>query len=519
MLVESTATRRLLCSSLLSMTTLLLACSGGNGGNGSKGQKSGADNDDDAPLIEEPPAETVALTSAEAEQEVKQRLSNTLDGLTQTAQSIEASDMGSPATTSMTSVMSGMVSTESECGSVETIDLDLGTTVSDLNDALQEISDALQNEVFRDDLVESDDGMMVVYWMDPAKVCDSSDSECQQQLTDTPVRLRVTQHADGTLRVVLVVDDEMNTPMTMYLRDDSIQLTTDLEETLSVLRRLAGADLDSLPDELTGTLSIALVKHSAQNFSVTLGVLDALSFSDTIPDSSDQVHVALAASERALSVGFDGAANAVSIAADFKALDITMPGSAVCDSDSNCGDKELQGNFNVHLGGLSFGTVVQDGVSELTISDIGLGDTTSSVHLNDDPLVTADINPKDGRRFTMQIQDTAEGALVSFEPKLDVQVAMALSNLSDSMKADLPDWLMDEVFNVTFGGGSKASMLVPDGCTDAEYAFEVTEGTLSLSASSVSDPVVVGAGMCLVGVEAETEDAHPFESIAAGACQ
>jgi len=51
------------------------------------------------------------------------------------------------------------------------------------------------------------------------------------------------------------------------------------------------------------------------------------------------------------------------------------------------------------------------------------------------------VNPNAGRKFSMNFKKTAEGTLVTFDPALDLQVAMAMSNLSDSMRVDMPEWL------------------------------------------------------------------------------
>jgi hypothetical protein len=290
-----------------------------------------------------------------------------------------------------------------------------------------------------------------------------------------------------------------------------------------------------LPDSLSGVLSASLIKNAEQNFSLNFGVLDTLAFSVAAGEPGQAVTGLLETSPDAFSMLMDGISNTISVAVDWKALDLSVPGSEfcsvetdcgaaegqpeVCTETSNCGAKEQNGNFRLHLDGVSAGTVLEDNATEIVIDNIGLGDATSSVNLNAEPLVEIDVNPSDNRRFSMQIQDTPDGALVTFEPKLDLRVATTLSNLSAKLQADLPEWLEDQIFDLTFGGPPRAQVLVPDNCADANHYLEVVEGTLTMSSTALASPIEVEAGMCLVGSDLEGEELHPLETIAAGTCE
>src|SRR5690606_1820428 len=114
-------------------------------------------------------------------------------------QGIEESDaMGS-------GMADDMMSDLTDCGGIEPVQLNLGGLLGNQDDALREFGDVLKNEVFRDELIESDDGSRVVYRLEPEVVCSEDDLECQQELTETPVRFAVTRHEDDSLRVVLQV--------------------------------------------------------------------------------------------------------------------------------------------------------------------------------------------------------------------------------------------------------------------------------------------------------------------------
>jgi len=101
-----------------------------------------------------------------------------------------------------------------------------------------------------------------------------------------------------------------------------------------------------------------------------------------------------------------------------------------------------------------------------------------------------------------------------------------MTHLSESMRVDMPDWLFDEVFDVTLGGAPKPSVLIPATTCDAngdrssKDQIKVTAGRLTLDASSLANPVEVLTNMCLVpAAEEPSEQAHPFSLFSSGVCQ
>jgi hypothetical protein len=478
----------------------------------------GADDDemaeDDDGGDDEAAPEVVAIDAQTADEVVDMRIDATFGGLADTVQSIEESD-------GMSSGMPDMMSDLAECGVVDPLEFDVAPMVADLDEALRDLGDTLKDEVFREDLIESDDGTTVVYYMDPALVCEAEDLECQQDLAETAVRFAVSNLSDGSMRIVAQIGENRDEPGTMILADDRVVVSADLAEALDVMRSIASdEDAQDLPETLSGVIEASIVKNANQNFSLNVGIIETVSFAQTVGDAGKQILASIAASPEAISAVVDGVANSLALSYDLSAVDVSIPGTELCGEEgeaSECGAKERNGTFHVHLDGLSAGTTLEDQTSELVISNIGLGDATSYARLNNDPLVEVDVNPMDGRRFALSIQDTPDGALITIEPKLDLAVATTLVNLSEAMRMDLPDWLDDEIFSVTLGGNANGQILVPDGCAESGYALEVTKGTLTLDATSAAAPVVVETGMCLSEVESESD--HPFDSVAVVACE
>jgi hypothetical protein len=219
----------------------------------------------------------------------------------------------------------------------------------------------------------------------------------------------------------------------------------------------------------------------------------------------------------------NSATNTLGYAMNVGGVNVQVAGAVVC--DDSCGGQEKTGTFSAHLGGLSGAVALTQGAQDLSITGLGLGNDTSYVALNNDPLGTLDVNPNNGRKLSVTFKKTAEGTLVTFEPALDIRLAIMLNKLSESLRVDMPAWLNDEIFDVMLGGDAKPSMLVPaaicdaDGNVTTKSQLKVVTGNLSLTASSLATPVNVAAGMCLVPVDGAEGDAHPFSQLQAGICQ
>jgi hypothetical protein len=89
----------------------------------------------------------------------------------------------------------------------------------------------------------------------------------------------------------------------------------------------------------------------------------------------------------------------------------------------------------------------------------------------------------------------------------------------------MPAWLASEIFDVMLGGAANPSVLVPAPTCDAygdvtsKRELQVVTGNLSLGENSLSSPLSVAAGMCLLPVDGLSSKAIPFSRLQSGACQ
>ncbi len=393
-----------------------------------------------------------------------------------------------------------------------------------LEEALREVRAFADDHVFKEEYVESDDGTTVIYRIDPASACEG-DSECVSELTENPLRVAVNVLEDESLAVRLLVGNDRHDPLSARLSAEQLGLTADLSELMDAVSLfMEPEDREDLPKTLRGVIDLSLTKNGEQDFSIAFSVLEALNL-EVEDEPGELVAVNIGASTPTSELRLDANTNSMTWRQNLATVDVTASGSLVCGDDSDCGAKEQQGTFRMHLAGMTSQLEMSSGSDGFGISGYGLGDDTSYVALDDERLVAVDLNQNSGRTLDIRFKDTAEGILVTFEPELDLRVATALNTLSESLRVDMPDWLFDEVFDVTLGGDAKPSILIRRPSCD-EYGdpvgdaqLEVESGTLTLAASSASEPVTVSAGMCVVPAETTTEEPHPFETVAAGVCE
>jgi hypothetical protein len=398
------------------------------------------------------------------------------------------------------------------------------STTKTLDDLLHRVAKEAKDHVFREEFVEVKDGKKVVYKINPSSVCDGG-STCIEKLTSNPVRFEVTANADDTLNVALLVGEARHNPGTALLAPNKLSVRLNLAEAMDVIRLLTNTeDQKDFPETLTGIVEGSIEKLGENNFAISESVLEKV---DLLVGQAKgkPVAVTVQPSNPTARLTINSATNTLGYSVALGAVDVKVAGAAVCTGDSKCGAPEKNGTFSGHLGGYTGGFDITKGATELTLAHVGLGNDTSYVALNNDRLGTLDVNPNNGRTVSVTFKKTAEGTLVTFDPVLDVKLALMLNKISESLRVDMPEWLSNEIFEVMLGGDAKPSVLVPgatchsDGSSTTKDELKVVTGALTLSSSSLSSPVSAAAGMCLLPVSGSNSKSNPVSRVKPGSCQ
>jgi hypothetical protein len=476
-----------------------------------------------------PEATQRPIDSAEATDTTNARIDEVLTGFGDAADGVDTTNSTSIAGDGLdAAVGANPCGSNGSTGATSTASNTVNNTPKDATDALgkvlRQVRDEAKEHVFRQELVESEDGNRVTYKVDPTQACDGS-SDCIEKLTNNPVRFVVTANTDNSLDIALLVGQDRHSPATAHLGDTKISVRGNLGEVMDTVRLFMSPDEQKdLPEKLVGSVEWSLEKRGPGDFVLASSILERFELL-TGQGKGKPISVTVQPSSPTSQFTINSNTNTIGFKENIGTIDVSVAGTAVCENNSKCGTKEETGTFGLHLAGMTgeFSTVPN--ATELTFSGLGLGPESSHVALNGQPLATVDLNPSAGRRFSINFKKTDEGTLVTFEPALDLRIAMAMTNLSESLRVDMPDWLMNEVFDVSLGGAPKPSILIPsatcdaDGNSSVKQQLKVVNGRLILDSTSLPSPVDVAAGMCLLPVESSASNPNPMSLVESGVCQ
>ena len=373
----------------------------------------------------------------------------------------------------------------------------------------EEVADSLAERLFTADNYEGDG----VYRIPVDMVCSADDTtgemdpECVEQWERAELRIKVELVDDG-LDFTLLVGPDRAAPLALELRPARVTVVIDLGEAADAIRFLAPEA--ELPDVLEGVVAFSLVVNGPDDVSFEIAVREAVRVEANTAEG--RLSFATEAKDPLASLRIEAAARRLTALFDLGRTQLSMP--------NQMGDESslASGTWSIDLRGLSFTATAQDGADEIVIDNIGLGDDTSTIKLDDIQLVGIDLNPADGRRYKMTLRPDPAGGLpiVTFEPGVELLVDLFLQPLADAGDAVDP-WALDDSYRIALDGDQPATQsIAPDDTTGAPGALRIARGTLAIESDTAS--VTVATGQCLLADEV-TEGEHPLlGGLTAGAC-
>ncbi len=419
---------------------------------------------------------------------------------------------------------------------------DLEEARQDMHDALDELLSFLREDVFTPDNLESEDATEAVYLLPASILCDDEDSgadpgsspvvtpdgqitgdvvaieaeaeegeSCEESVERLQPRLRLSSPGEGDVDVDFLLTDERRNPMSFQLYTDRVGVTVDLGE-LKATVEAAGEDLEGV-QELDGEVGLELVRNSATNYSLRLNVLRDLVVAGG--DADETVELMVAASSPTMELNVDGDAKALTGTINYGAINVAAPLSAFMDDEEydEAGNllppKTYTGMIDAVLGGLN-GSLTFDGTTDvLTLENLGLGDVSTTVSHDGNTLISVDVNPDDGRRFDLQIEEGEVSPTLTFSPTLDVRLGLGFTHIADQVD-DIPTAFLDDTIRLWFEGNEPSVEF-------ADAGLKVASGTLHLE--SASENVSVESGMCLVESASDEEPSSLAGAFEAGVCE
>lgn len=323
------------------------------------------------------------------------------------------------------------------------------------------------------------------------------DAECVEQFDAAELRVRATLAGDG-LDVTLLVGPERAEPLTIELRKQSIALVVDLAEAKAALRHLAkvtGEDLQ-LPSVMEGRIAVSLTVNGPKDVTLAAAIRSTVRVEAKLEDGAD-VKFSTAKKDPLWSVRAQAIQRRLTLDVDVGVTTLSIPWRYVGAEGTGSGQLEVDWK------GWSASVVLEEGQSSLRLTNLGIGDGRSTISLDGEELLSLELNPSSGRRFALEIDGVpGELPMFSIDPEFDLIVGVHLAPLA-ARGEPVESYLMDETYRITFNGTSPTAQPVPD-------ALRIHSGTLTISSTAASAPVVVTAGQCLIGADAVTSGEHPL---------
>lgn len=412
-----------------------------------------------------------------------------------------------------------------EC-SVEPFELD----DAEMQRAIDEATGVLETRIFASGNVEAENGSTVTYLLRGNVVCNeggSVDADCANAVDDAEIRLVVSAPATDDIKIEFQIGPTRARPLDLELGTTELAANLYLGGVKGAVEHLALLDgeVPDLPAQMSGTLRLALKAESDTRASLTFSVIDAINV------QSDEWRLAVGKSSPTFQLTADAALETLESRADLAAIDARFP-SIETSYDAVSGETiEVTRRIDLALGGASSATVLSVGDDTLTVTDIGLGDTTTRLSIDGNDVLAVDLNPTDGRRFNATISALEGDAVeVALSPVFDLMVDMNFINAPEVF--DVDDWMLDETLSIVADGANGSRLLF------ADDQVEVLEGNLSITLGNAAISHQAGEGQCLLTDDqppvamsgdstcsesectVELEDSsNPFDEILVGNCQ
>ena len=324
-------------------------------------------------------------------------------------------------------------------------------------------------------------------------VTTSINADCAAALDKAQLRVRVEE--DDGLRFWIQVDANHDEPLGFLLRHDELAITINLDDATDAMIALAQAFGTQAPNadlsgQITGSVQIIGQAHAkiAMTFDRALSIKFAdqgvdLNGADAFRFSSAQADV--------FTIELDGHGTKGSFDLGLGETTAHIP-------------DEIDPPTDYFLAGATVNATFQ--ANTLTLSNISLGNATTTIKIGGQTAASIDLNPNDGRKLnaTVTLDPATLTETLTVSPRLEM-----LASVNHALLGDEP-----AVYDVTrvFLDGSLRSTALPD-------QVEVLSGTYSIATNPAQYGFAATAGQCVLATSAYdpvTYDSYTQYSV--GAC-
>jgi hypothetical protein len=347
-----------------------------------------------------------------------------------------------------------------------------------------------------------------IYQVPPSLVCSQTtvdpsgkpvktiDQACADRLAKADLRIRVARDG-GALIIAIQVDANHDEPLRFTLTHTSLAVTVDLDGMQRAIAALAALFNEDLPNvALAGQVTAKLEILGAAKLRASTTIDRDLSIKGAKTGASldgPDALVLTSAKAEAFAVTLDGNAKSGSFAVDLGETTMKLPAFT------------NNKRFELDLPGATANATFTAG-QPLTLTQVGLGNHTTTVSLDGARAETIDINPHDGRVFdaTVSRDPTTGKETFTVTPKVDLELSVDHTVLGDTPP-------VYDVTQVLLYGSVRTS--------DASNQIEVVTGSFGVATSPAGHGFTASAGQCVTSSSAiDPATSRSYTQYTAGAC-
>jgi len=301
------------------------------------------------------------------------------------------------------------------------------------------------------------------------------DPDCVTQFDKVGLRIRV-EDDDDELVFAIQLGAGHDEPLSFALSHTSIAITVDLDGAEAAIESLAAAFGEQAPNarlagRVTGRLEVLGTAHARTSLTVDRAIAVAVADGGLDLDGPEAFRLSTGAGIVA-QAELDAVAETASFSLDLQATTVHVPGTD---------------GFELDLPGASLTATGANG-QPISLTNISLGDRTTTLTKNGALAMSIDLNPNDGRSFAASITgDATTGTeTITVTPKLDARLALDHTALGDLAP-------VYDVTRVLLIGGLRGS--------DASEQIEVIGGEFAITTNPASYGFSATAGQCVSSTE------------------
>jgi hypothetical protein len=318
----------------------------------------------------------------------------------------------------------------------------------------ESITKLLEEEVFTD-ANHVGDG---IYRVPASLVCEDGDAECAADFAKAQLRVRVAND-DEALDFFIQVDAHHDEPLGFSLSHDRLAVTVNLDEASDAMIALGGAATSAkLSGSVTGSLTILGAKHAKL----------AVDIDRAIAVELDEMRFATAASHL-LAVDLDGNTSNAALSVALGETTAHLPGDQL--------DPKVR---DLDLAGLTLDASF-DGTT-LALSNVSLGNKTSTLEVSGQTALAIDLNKNDGRKLSA----TLANETLTVSPRLDLEIEQNHALLDDEPSTF-------DITRVQLDGSLRGN--------DETGGLEVVSGTFAITTNPAEFGFSAAAGDCVTSFD------------------